>query len=95
MRIAKPTYSHGVLNMTRGFFKFFSILFLPVFISFMPASSVLAQKDIHITGRIVSEVGLPVAKASVIVKGSSAGVTSDDNGNYAITAPSNGTLVFS
>ncbi len=95
MRIAKPTYSPGVLNMTRGFFKFFSIIFLPVFISFMPASSVLAQKDIHITGRIVSEVGLPVAKASVIVKGSSAGVTSDDNGNYAITAPSNGTLVFS
>src|SRR5579862_8588544 len=95
MRIAKLTYSPGVLNVIRGFFKFFSIIFLPVFISFIPASSVFSQKDIHITGRIVSEIGLPVAKASVIVKGSSAGVTSDDNGNYSITAPSNGILVFS
>ncbi len=95
MRIAKLTYSPRVLNTTRGFLKFFSIILLPVFISFMPAASVFAQADIRITGRIVREDGLPVAKTSVIVKGSSAGVTSDDNGNYAITAPSNGILVFS
>ena len=83
-----------VLIMIRGLFKFFPLLLLPVFAVVVP-SSVFAQKNIHVKGQIVNETGLAIAKASVIIKGASDGVTSDDNGNYEITVPSNGILVFS
>jgi TonB-linked SusC/RagA family outer membrane protein len=56
---------------------------------------VLAQNTIRVKGRITNETGQPVASASVVVKGTSNGVTADENGNYEITAPSNGVLVFS
>ncbi|RZK46064.1 MAG: SusC/RagA family TonB-linked outer membrane protein, partial [Pedobacter sp.] len=45
--------------------------------------------------RVIGQNGEPVPRASVTVKGSSAGVTAGDNGNFEISAPSNGTLVVS
>jgi len=54
-----------------------------------------AQNTIHIKGRVLSESGQPVGKASVLVKGLSNGVSTDDNGNFEIVAPSNATLVIS
>src|SRR5688500_9911082 len=56
----------------------------------MPVS---AQSNIHVNGRITNESGQPVPKTSITVKGSKTGTTADDNGNYEITVPSNGTLV--
>ncbi|HEY4060593.1 MAG TPA: TonB-dependent receptor [Puia sp.] len=53
------------------------------------------QKSIHVKGRVANESGQPVAKASVMVKGAATGVSSDDNGNFEIDAPSNGTLTIS
>ena len=47
--------------------------------------SVWAQKKI--TGKVTDENGAPIAGASVIVKGSNVGTTTDANGNYTITAP--------
>jgi TonB-linked SusC/RagA family outer membrane protein len=59
------------------------------------ATSSYAQSTIHVKGRVLNETGQPVAKASVVVKGAATGVSSDDNGNFEINAPSNGTLVVS
>src|SRR6185503_12694746 len=68
------------------------LLFVFVMICF--AVPALAQ-SIRVKGRVTTENGQAVARASVTVKGSSTGTTADDNGNYEITAPSNGTLVIS
>jgi TonB-linked SusC/RagA family outer membrane protein len=57
--------------------------------------SLYAQKSVHIKGRVTNESGQPVAKATIMVKGSTAGVSSDDNGNFEIDAPSNATLNIS
>jgi len=67
----------------------FLCVLLFTFVS-MPVS---AQSNIRIKGRITNESGQPVPGTSVTVKGSSTGTTADDNGNYEITVPSNGTLV--
>ena len=47
--------------------------------------SVWAQKKI--TGKVTDETGAPISGASVIVKGSNVGTTTDANGNYTITVP--------
>ncbi len=52
-----------------------------------------AQNTIHIKGRVVNESGQPIPKATVQVSNSKTAVTTDDNGNYEITAASNATLV--
>ena len=54
-----------------------------------------AQNNISVRGKITNENNQPVQRASVAVKGSSAGVTADDNGEFVINAPSDGTLVIS
>jgi TonB-dependent starch-binding outer membrane protein SusC len=54
-----------------------------------------AQNNVHIKGHLSNTSGLPVSNASVIVKGSAAGVNSDENGNFEIDAPSNSTLLIS
>jgi TonB-linked SusC/RagA family outer membrane protein len=55
----------------------------------------LAQNNTRIKGRVTGENGQPVTRATIAVKGSTAGATADDNGNYEITAPTNGTLIVS
>ncbi|MEO5891726.1 MAG: TonB-dependent receptor [Ferruginibacter sp.] len=58
-------------------------------------SSILAQGQTLITGRIINEKNQPVAGASVIVKGTAAGVSTDNKGEFSINAPSNGLLLIS
>ena len=48
-----------------------------------------------VTGTIVDETGKPLKSASILVKGSSVGTTTDDNGRFSITASSGKTLVVS
>lgn len=55
----------------------------------------LAQTSITVRGRIINDRNQPVENASVVVKGSNAGTTTNTNGEYQISAPSNGTLVVS
>lgn len=54
----------------------------------------LAQ-NINVKGRVLKEGGQPVAKATVLVKGTQGGTSTDDNGAFDISAPANGTLVVS
>lgn len=72
---------------------------LPVVLSALMAAlfsfSGHAQNTIRVTGRVVNETGQPVPKVSVAVKGATGGVTGNDNGDFEINAPANGTLVIS
>lgn len=51
--------------------------------------------DITITGKIMSSLGEPVRGASVQIKNSSVGTTTNDEGDFVITAPENAILVIS
>ena len=63
---------------------FFSVLFF----------SSYAQSQI--TGIVInSKDGLPAKGVTVTVKGSTTATQSDENGGFSISAPSNGTLIFS
>jgi TonB-linked SusC/RagA family outer membrane protein len=42
---------------------------------------------------VLNDAGQPVPRASVQVRGSKTGVTTDEGGNYELTAPANGVLV--
>ncbi|MBR6508508.1 MAG: carboxypeptidase-like regulatory domain-containing protein, partial [Paludibacteraceae bacterium] len=58
-------------------------------------ASVYAQ-NITVRGTVTdASNGEPVPGASVIVSGTTNGVVSDVSGNYSITAPSDGVLIFS
>ena len=53
----------------------------------------LAQSTVK--GTVNDEAGEPVIGASVKVVGTNAGTVTDLNGNFSVTAPSNGQLEFS
>lgn len=53
-----------------------------------------AQK-LTIKGKVLDENGLPTPGATILVKGTTTSTVSDFDGNYQITADTNGTLVFS
>lgn len=54
-----------------------------------------AQNTVQVTGRITGDNGQPLARASVGVRGSTGGVTANDNGRFTITASPNSVLVVS
>jgi TonB-linked SusC/RagA family outer membrane protein len=69
--------------------------FFPVLTAFLLSFSLLAQSTV--TGKVTeAETGEPIIGASVQVKGTSKGTTSDLDGNYTVElAPGENTLVFS
>ena len=65
-----------------------------VAVSLLFSNSVLAQ-NVTITGTVSDkETSETLIGVSVILKGSTTGTTTDANGKYRISAPLNGTLVF-
>lgn len=70
--------------------KLFLLLMGVVFI----ATQAMAQRTV--TGVVSDEKGNPVAKASVVVKGTSVGTTTKDDGTFSLVVPANAkALVFS
>ncbi len=68
------------------------MLFLSCFV--LLSMVVLAQRTV--TGKVTDESGNAVANASVLVKGTTTGTKSAEDGSYSITVPANGRiLVFS
>lgn len=58
------------------------------------SGQLLAQKTI--TGKVTDEKGDPIPNASVMVKGSTTGTVTSNDGTFSITLPANAkTLVFS
>src|SRR3569832_825331 len=58
------------------------------------SQQVFAQKTKSITGHVTDERGLTLPGVSIMLEGTSAGTTTDQNGYYKINAPENATLVF-
>ena len=58
-------------------------------------SSTLAVQDIKITGKVTGDNGQPISGVSVSLKGTTRGTTTDNNGNFELTVPEDGTLVVS
>ncbi len=56
--------------------------------------AILAQ-NIQITGTVSDADGVPLPGVSVVLQGTTTGTATDINGNYSLTAPSNGVLEFS
>jgi TonB-linked SusC/RagA family outer membrane protein len=61
----------------------------------MIAPASLWAQDLNVSGTVRDGSSTPVAGASVVVKGSTVGVSTDVNGGYTISAPADATLVFS
>jgi TonB-linked SusC/RagA family outer membrane protein len=55
----------------------------------------LRAQNLNVSGAVRDGNGEPIAGASVVVKGSTTGATTDAGGEYAISAPAEATLVFS
>jgi TonB-linked SusC/RagA family outer membrane protein len=49
--------------------------------------------DIELTGRVLDETGLPLPGATVRIKGSKQGVSTNNNGVFAITVPNESTIL--
>lgn len=58
-------------------------------------SVVLQAQDIAITGKVNDEKGMPIAGATILIKGTTTASSSDFDGKFEIKAPSNGVLVIS
>lgn len=52
-------------------------------------------QDVQVTGTVFDESGSPLPGVSILVKGSTRGTTTDLDGKYSISSPTNSTLVFS
>ena len=69
---------------------------ITLLILFLMAGCTLAlAQDLSIKGTVKDNKGLPVPRVSVKIKGTGNGVATDIKGQFALSAPSNGTLVFS
>ncbi|WP_303310836.1 TonB-dependent receptor [Hymenobacter sp. BT730] len=60
-----------------------------------PPISASMPADITVTGRVVDERGSGMPGVNVVVKGTNVGTQTDTDGRFTLTAPENGTLVFS
>src|SRR3954471_4544365 len=70
-----------------------SLVFTVVLILFTAITG--KAQTITVAGHISNETKQPVPQASVVVKGTTNGVSADDKGDFKISAPGNGTLVIS
>ena len=53
-------------------------------------------QNIMVKGKVTEdETGATIPSANVVLKGTTTGVSTDVNGNFSISAPANGTLIFS
>lgn len=59
-------------------------------------ATVLSAREVTVSGKVTDSTnGEPVSFASVLVRGTTEGVSTDSDGNYSIVVPEDATLVFS
>lgn len=78
-------------NSMKKIFTKFSVL---TFLCLLFLLDVAYAQNVAVKGVVKDDQGLPVPSVSVLIKGTTNGVQTDANGNYTISAPANGTLVF-
>jgi hypothetical protein len=61
----------------------------------LPAPAAGPVADIPVSGRVTDENGGGLPGVSVLIKGTTNGTATDAEGRFKLTAPDNGTLVFS
>ena len=59
------------------------------------ASETVFAQNKTVKGRVTNDTGEPVAKASVQVKGTNTGTTTNDDGEFQISVPVNGVIIIS
>ncbi|WP_207535627.1 SusC/RagA family TonB-linked outer membrane protein [Desertivirga arenae] len=73
--------------------KKFTIILLLAFVVVFTTNSIAQQ--IAVKGRVSDNKGISLPGVSIRIKNGQGATQADQNGNYSINAPSNGTLVFS
>jgi TonB-dependent SusC/RagA subfamily outer membrane receptor len=90
-KITSPKQLAGMKKYTNGRpSRFVGLWLLCFFLLFMSAAH--AQM---VTGTVSDEKGTKLSRVSVLVKGSSQGTTTDNEGKFSLSGASNATLVFS
>lgn len=74
-------------------FKTYRLLLLCV-INLMAFQMAIAQKA-SVTGKVIDETGSPIPGVSVVIKGTTKGTTTNNDGNYTINANPKDFLIFS
>ena len=60
----------------------------------LPSLLVIGQQSIEVSGLVTDPDGMGIPGVSILVQGTQQGTITNFDGNYSITVPSNGTLVF-
>src|ERR1700753_4108618 len=71
--------------------KIFNSAIIPLILLFY-ATTVYGQTQ-KVTGKVTDEKGSPVVNASVVVKGTPAGTTTDEKGEFHLSAPAGATTL--
>jgi len=81
-------------QLCKKFPLFLKLILLPL-VAVLCTNYSAAQNTVTVTGRVTDpETGNPLSNVSVIVKGTTNGVVTNEAGNYTISAPAGTTLVF-
>ena len=62
---------------------------------FVATDTIAQEPEITVRGQVTDSQGEPLIAVSVILKGTQRNATTNIDGNYEMTVPSNGTLEFS
>ncbi len=89
-----------IISLYNGFLKRLSFLvgkhaFVPLFLIFCVTISLPTYAQTEVRGKVTDEAGKPVPSASVMVRGTSRGTSTDENGAFAISVSRGSTLVVS
>lgn len=83
-----PFYNRFLFRNTGWLFLVVIMVLDPVF--------AFSQGPVAISGKVVSqEDSKPIPGVNIMIKGTATGTVTDVNGNYALDAPADGTLIFS
>lgn len=69
------------------------LVFLPFF--FLLSQMAHAQDNVQVQGTVLDSTGEPLPGVNVVIKGTSTGTVTDLDGNYTLSVPADGVIVFS
>lgn len=64
-------------------------------LAFLGLTASVSAQNMAVSGTVTDETGLGIPGATVFIKGTTIGTTTDVNGYYSLSSPSDGILVFS